>query len=226
MLSLLSWQPLKRNRERLDPQVAAEILSETERTAWESAEGQALELGWRRDNRFDISDGDYLTMVMKKTCWLGMIHPCRVGVLIATGGKVHFKALVRFGFLFGAAFQIADDLLNLAADDCYGKERDGDIWEGKRTLMLTHVYRVATPSNRLRMKTAFNWPRERRRPEDVRWIREQMDKDGSLDYARTIASALAAAALHEFDRIFCDVPDGRDKAFIRALVPWVVQRSK
>jgi hypothetical protein len=26
--------------------------------AWESAEGQALELGWRRDNRIDLTDED------------------------------------------------------------------------------------------------------------------------------------------------------------------------
>ena len=39
--------------------------------AWESAEGQALELGWQRDNRTDLGDEDYLRMVLKKTCWLG-----------------------------------------------------------------------------------------------------------------------------------------------------------
>ena len=38
--------------------------------AWESAEGQALELGWQRDNRIDLSDEDYLRMVLQKTCWL------------------------------------------------------------------------------------------------------------------------------------------------------------
>ena len=36
------------------------IFEETERMAWESAEGQALELGWQRDNRTDIGDEDYL----------------------------------------------------------------------------------------------------------------------------------------------------------------------
>ena len=39
--------------------------------AWESAEGQALELGWRRDNRTDVTDEDYLGWCCKKTCWLG-----------------------------------------------------------------------------------------------------------------------------------------------------------
>src|SRR5438132_1110609 len=72
MLTLLSWQPLKTNMSRLPQTIARDIFEETERTAWECAEGQALDLGWRRENRFDLTDGDYLTMVCKKTCWLGM----------------------------------------------------------------------------------------------------------------------------------------------------------
>ena len=49
------------------------------------------------------------------------------------------EPFLRFGFFLGAAFQIQDDLLNLVADERYGKERDGDIMEGKRTLMLIHL---------------------------------------------------------------------------------------
>ena len=54
--------------------------------ARESAEGQAIELGWRRDNGTDVDEADYLEMVLKKTCWLATIYPSRVGALIGTGG--------------------------------------------------------------------------------------------------------------------------------------------
>jgi geranylgeranyl diphosphate synthase type II len=224
MLTLLSWQPLKSNLARMPQTIALDIFEETERTAWECAEGQALDLGWRRENRFDLNDADYLTMVCKKTCWLGMIHPSRVGALIGTYSKSRFKALFRFGFLFGAAFQITDDLLNLEAQSIYGKECNGDIWEGKRTLILSHVYRVASAADRARIVAAFRSPRSERRPEDVQWIRERMDAAGSLDYARTIACALGAAALREFEAIFADVPESQDKTFIRELVTWSLER--
>ena len=46
---------------------------------------------------------------------------------------------MRFGFHFGAAFQIRDDLLNLIGSErTYGKEILGDLYEGKRTLPLMH----------------------------------------------------------------------------------------
>ena len=50
--------------------------------------------------------------------------------------------LESLGRHLGAAFQITDDLLNLRADpEEYGKEIGGDLWEGKRTLMLLHALR-------------------------------------------------------------------------------------
>ena len=59
-------------------------------------------------------------------------------------GRADLDPLVRFGFYLGAAFQIRDDLLNLIGDEAqYGKEILGDLYEGKRTLMLIHLLREA-----------------------------------------------------------------------------------
>lgn len=35
----------------------------------ESAEGLAIELGWVRDTTCDLTEGDYLRMTLRKTCW-------------------------------------------------------------------------------------------------------------------------------------------------------------
>jgi len=77
-MGLLSLEPLKENFHRLGLGTALRIFEETGRMAWETTEGQALELGWTRDNRVDLTDEDYLRMVMKKTCWLAAVHPLRV----------------------------------------------------------------------------------------------------------------------------------------------------
>jgi geranylgeranyl diphosphate synthase type II len=143
-MGLLSLRPLKDNLHRLGLATALRIFEETERMAWESTEGQALELGWRRDNRTDVTDEDYLRMVLQKTCWLAVVHPLRVGCLIGARGRLPLDPLVRLGFFFGAAFQVQDDLLNLEAGAAYGKEINGDLLEGKRTLMIIHALR-ATP---------------------------------------------------------------------------------
>lgn len=224
-LCLLSLRPLIDNVGRIGPRLSMDILAETERMAWESAEGQALELGWRQDNTHGLSDEDYLVMVLKKTCWLAIIHPCRVGALIGTRHGIDLDPFIRFGFFLGAAFQIQDDLLNFVADSRYGKELDGDIWEGKRTLMLNHVYRESSEEDRHRLAAILALPRQERTPVQIAWIRRLMDVYGSLEYAALIAHGLAGAALHEFDGIFGGLPDSPDKRFVEGLISWVFERT-
>ena len=226
MLALLGFRPLLDNRRTLGMRLSLRIIEETERMAVESAEGQAMELGWRRDNTVDVREADYLEMVLKKTCWLGMIHPCRVGALIGTGDGVDLDPFVRFGFFLGAAFQIQDDLLNLVGDATdYGKELGGDIHEGKRTLMLIRLLEEATAPERERVLRMLGTPRSGRSPDDVGFTRALMDRYGCIEYAREVAHGLAGAALHEYDRAFGAAPDSRDKRFIGALPAWVIERS-
>jgi geranylgeranyl diphosphate synthase type II len=202
------------------------LLEETERMARESAEGQALELGWRRDNMIDVTEADYLAMVLKKTCWLTTIHPSRVGTLIGAGADVDLDPLIRAGFLLGAAFQIQDDLLNLVGDTArYGKERSGDIYEGKRTIMLIRLFEEGTADERERLRLMLARPRGERSIEEIAWVRARMDHYRCLEYARAMAHALAGAATHEFETIYGSVPDSRDKRFLLALPAWVIARS-
>jgi geranylgeranyl diphosphate synthase, type II len=226
MLSLLALRPLYDNRHLLGPELSFQILEETERMARESAEGQALELGWRRDNVIDVVEADYLLMVLKKTCWLCTIHPSRMGSLIGTRGALDLDRFIYFGFFLGAAFQIQDDLLNLEGDaKAYGKELDGDIREGKRTLMLIHLLERASDVERERLRTMLSQPRDERSDEDVLWVRERMDAYGCIDYARQVAHGLAGAARHEFLGLYGHLPDSRDKSFIEALPTWVIERN-
>jgi geranylgeranyl diphosphate synthase, type II len=224
-LTLMSLRPLMDNRARIGPFLALRILEETERMARESAEGQAMELGWRRDNATFLDEGDYLEMSLKKTCWLAAIYPSRVGAIIGTRDNVELDRFIRFGFLLGAAFQIQDDLLNLVADDRYGKECDGDIFEGKRTLMLIRLFQESSPSEHERLTAVFATPRAQRARQDVEWVLGLMVKYSCAEYARRFAHALAGAALHEFDLIYGNVPDSRDKAFVRGLITWVFERT-
>jgi geranylgeranyl diphosphate synthase, type II len=224
-LTLMSLRPLLDNRSRIGERLTLRIIEETERMARECAEGQALELGWRRYNTTEIGDADYLEMVLKKTCWLATIYPIRVGALIGSRDSVDLDPFLRYGFFLGAAFQIQDDLLNLVGDDGYGKEVNGDIWEGKRTLMLIHAIRESNAAERTRLSEVLCRPREGRTPSEVRWIRKLMNKYGCAEYARKIAHGLAGAALHEYSLISAGLPDSRDKQFFEQIVTWVIERN-
>ncbi|MEQ8660822.1 MAG: polyprenyl synthetase family protein [Gammaproteobacteria bacterium] len=226
MLAVISMRPLLDNPAWLGPDLSLRVLQETERMSRESAEGQALELGWRRDNVTDVSAEDYLLMILKKTCWLATIHPSRMGALIGSFGNLNLDHCIRFGFFLGAAFQIQDDLLNLEGDAAaYGKEIGGDIWEGKRTLMLIHVLERASQAERERISTFLAKPRIERCAKDVKWVRGLMDDYGSIAWARETAQGLAGAASYEFGELYGHLPESRDKRFLEALPAWVIARN-
>nr|WP_026356977.1 polyprenyl synthetase family protein [Mycobacterium sp. 141] len=150
MLSL-SLQPLLDNVERIGLGPALRILRAVAHMTRQTVEGQAIELQWVRSNVWQLADTDYLHMVELKTSWYSFITPLQAGVIAAGGGPDRLGPLEILGRHLGAAFQITDDLLNLRADpQDYGKEIGGDLWEGKRTLMLLHALRRADPDDRER----------------------------------------------------------------------------
>ncbi|MGB3351562.1 MAG: polyprenyl synthetase family protein [Mycobacterium sp.] len=148
MLSL-SLQPLLDNVERVGLGPALRILRAVSHMTRQTVEGQALELEWVRSNTWRLDDADYLLMVELKTSWYSFITPLQAGAVAAGARPEQLTLLETFGRHLGAAFQITDDLLNLRAEPQeYGKEIGGDLWEGKRTLMLLHALRRAEPAER------------------------------------------------------------------------------
>ena len=100
-------------------------------------EGQALDLCWVRDSRWDVSSDDYLYMVTSKTAWYSAAMPLHVGALAGGGSDAAADGLRDVGLAAGIAFQLQDDLLNLVGDaQAQGKDFRSDITEGKRTLAV------------------------------------------------------------------------------------------
>jgi geranylgeranyl diphosphate synthase type II len=225
-LTLMALKPLLDNRHIIGERLSLRLFDEMERMARECAEGQSIDLGWRQHNAVVIDDAQYLEMVLKKTCWLAAIFPMRAGALIGSQGDVNPEPFVRFGFFLGAAFQIQDDLLNLCGDRRYGKERDGDLWEGKRTLMLIRALRESAADEQSRLCSILCRTRAERTAQEVAWMRHLIEKYDAISYARRIAQELAGAALHEFELLSGEIPASRDKEFFEQMPAWVIERTE
>lgn len=109
------------------------LISMQERTL----EGQALDLGWTQENRWDITPDEYLFMATSKTAYYSAAYPLLCGAIVGGGTAEQRSALEAFGLKAGLAFQLQDDLLNLVGDaKTQGKDFRSDITEGKRTLLV------------------------------------------------------------------------------------------
>jgi len=222
-MNALVLRVLMKNLERLGPSLSWQVVAEFNHLLLQSLEGQAMELGWIRDNACDVSEGDYLGMILKKTCWYSFIHPCRLGALLA--GRRDLERFHAFAYLAGAAFQIQDDVLNLnSRSGAYGKESCGDLWEGKRTLILARAFETMPSNERVRFQRVLAQPRSRRLERDVDWMRSVLEQNGSIRYAQQVAAEFAKAAREEFDKAFESAPDGPDKHFLRQFADFMVER--
>lgn len=164
-----------------------------------TAEGQHLDLTWVADGRFDISEADYLAMVTLKTAYYTVVSPLRLGA--ACAGLEPAPAFRAGGVDLGVAFQIRDDVLNLtrlagaAPGPAYGKEHAGDLYEGKRTLIVTHLLQQARPDEASEVRRILDKPRSEKTPAEIDWLLAAIARHGSLGYAQGVAERRARRGL-------------------------------
>jgi len=151
----------------------------------------------------------------------------RIGALAANGEDRSLDRFNRFGYLLGLAFQITDDVLNLKGNVAqYGKEINGDLWEGKRTLLLTRALSHAQGADQAWMSGFLARPRERRLPREVLRLRQMIVNSGSIEWAEQTAAAFAEAAAREFESsAFAGVAASPDLEWLHGCVDYLVRRD-
>jgi geranylgeranyl diphosphate synthase type II len=225
--NLLGLLRLMDNREVLGPDISWRVFQQTALMMQHSLEGQAIEIGWIRDTAFGLTPRDYLHMCLKKTSWYSFIYPLTVGAIMARRALSSTTQFHRFGWYVGAAFQIQDDILNLTGDfEAYGKEIRGDLWEGKRTLMLIHLMSACIADEAEDLRVFLSKSRGERTEEDVNSVYELMAKYRSVEFARRAARQLAGAALIEALTLSRDWADSPHKRFILGTPLYVVTRDR
>lgn len=223
-LAMLALEPLLRDG-RLGQRLVRTLSEELLTTARTTVDGQATELGWRRDPTITCTPDDYLEMIGRKTCWYTTIYPLRAGAIIGTRSTAGLGELSRFGYLLGAAFQIRDDLLDLLGSaERFGKRPLGDLREGKRTLMLIHLLRAAAPPDRAWLAGYLAGSRSERTDADVARVLAMMRSHGSIEFALEYGRGIGASAHEAFESAFRDVPDSPHRAFLGGLVSYMLER--
>lgn len=227
-LNMLALSTLLGNTALLGLERALMVIEDAARMARETTEGQSLELSWVFGGPLPrpLALRDYLLMTWKKTAWYTCISPMRLGAIIADVPDARLHSFVPLGLRIGTAFQIQDDVLNLASEEVlYGKELNGDIAEGKRTLMVIHALAHSPPEVAARIAQVYAKPRVDKTEDDIRLVLTAMQAAGSIGYARAVARRLSRSAERLFHQRFGWIAPGPHRDFIEGMIHYMVSRA-
>lgn len=198
-LQIIMWKILIDNQGLLGSEKAIVIANEFYRVLKRTADGQAIEIMWSKNERVDIQDKDWFFIADGKTAYYTIAAPLMLGAMIAGAKQNQLNLLADFGRELGRCFQLIDDILDLTVT--YrgpGQKPGGDIYEGKRTLILSHLLRNASLKDSQKIAAILKKPAEEKTETEVKWIIQKMNDYQSIEYARRVAKKLKEKSLKIF----------------------------
>lgn len=111
-----------------------EVLDILTRVTRKMTEGELIQLTVL--GKLDLTQEEYFDILKRKTAYL-FSACCEIGGILGVASNEQQNALRDYGMNLGIAFQLADDALDLTADEnVLGKAVGADLLEGKVTLPL------------------------------------------------------------------------------------------
>jgi heptaprenyl diphosphate synthase len=194
--------------------LGSEVTRLLARTIATVCEGQIREV--QIAGRVEVEENEYIEVVRRKTASL-IATSCRLGGLLSGASEEVVEGLERFGTALGVAFQLSDDIMDVAADaGVLGKEPGADLREGVFTLPVIYALRSSERREDLRSLLSEG----SLSGGELDRALEIISGDGSLDLAREAVSEQVSEAIGAAERL----PGGRPRDALIRLAEFIATR--
>ncbi|HSQ93886.1 MAG TPA: polyprenyl synthetase family protein [Methanoregula sp.] len=173
-------------------------------------EGQHMDMSF--EHRTDVSEGEYMEMVKKKT---GVLYAAAAGIggVLAGGNAIQVRALYNFGLNTGIAFQIQDDLIDLLTPaEKSGKDQASDLREGKQTLLMIKAREKGLDLKKYQRVLS---------PADIEAAIGELTAAGVIDEVKQTASGLVSAS----NKHLSVLPPSKERQLLMDIGEFFVTRS-
>lgn len=201
----------------LGSRAAGMIASATERTCV----GELRQILQRGNSA--LSEEEYIGIIAEKTAAFFSLS-CALGATQSGAGARQVRALEEYGRCTGIAFQITDDLLDLAGDQqSIGKGVGNDLDRDKLTLPVIHLLDAADEKQKEEaMKVLFEWRKQTAAAAPGRAkILAKLRGNGCLAYAKRRAEEFVEKAIGEIEGL----PDSEYKKTLIETAGFIVDRT-
>ena len=192
-----------------------EILSQTSLIL---ARGQIQDVG--NNQNVNLTEKKYLSIIDAKTAELFRIS-CFLPTIITDQNKKTQKIFNDFGFNFGMAFQLSDDVLDYFGDSSkMGKSVGKDFFEGKVTYPVIHCFKKSDKKSKKIIAKLFF--KRKRSKKDLAVLLNLMNKTNtyksSIEFVRKYAEK-AKTNINKFE-------GNKYKVYLDELVDHLIIRDK
>lgn len=160
----------------LDPPVS-KVVAET---AVRVCQGELRQVAQKQN--WQLTEAQYISIITDKSAAF-FSGCCRLGGLLSQAETPQLEALDHYGLYAGIAFQIVDDLLDIAGDEATtGKTPQSDLGKSKLTLAAIHLLETVDASARDKVCALLDHPADSKRQ-----LADMLLRHGSLEYAHRCA---------------------------------------
>lgn len=196
----------------MDSTLACQVIGKATNSV---CEGEIRQTGHR--GNFALSEAEYFEIIRGKTADLCACS-CYLGAHYAGADSTLTEAMDEYGRCLGIAFQIADDLLDLAGtEESMGKSLGTDLEKQKPTLPVIHLLAQLDSTERERIIDLIVQAPSEAAPQ----LLAMMESSGSLDYTRQKAIEFANSAAQHLEQL----QPSSSADVLRMLCDFVVART-
>jgi len=160
---------------------------------------------------------DYFFRIKRKTALL-IAASCQLGAVACGAPDYHVRALARYGYFLGMAFQITDDVLDFtASEQVLGKPVGSDLRQGIVTLPA--IFALAESPNRLRLAEIIE-NKDKKEGEVLEAI-NTIKECGAIQKAINVSNCYLFKAKHELKLL----PKGRAVDSLGVIADYIGKRK-
>ncbi len=164
----------------------------------------------------DMTESAYYDVIRRKTGAL-TAAACELGAHYAGCDLSVVESMRDFGMAAGVAFQIVDDVLDIAGDaSAVGKTLGRDLLAGKLTLPTIHCLAQAGPETRSSLRAMILGVSDR---DPVR-LMNHLSETGSIDFALNVAQSHVEEARYRLHVL----PPGEARTALETLAEFITHR--
>lgn len=163
-----------------------------------------------------------LVIAEQKTASYSFVTPFLMGAALAEAPQAQRELLQELGQQVGIAYQLRDDVIGVFGNEALtGKSSEGDIREGKRTVLIDEFYRRASQPQRAHFDSVFG--HQDASSDDVASVRQLLIESGAKD---ALESMIEAYHDHSSTLIEQLTVDQAHKDAFRHLIQLCLQRER